>query len=114
MKFPALKVGLAFSFLAGLFTLLNGYSLAQTGWYFYSLPISLLTSCGILIFASCFMACLKRSNKDFWGSIVMFLSAVGFVALGIARAGGHLIPPGLLALILGVLGGVLITASDRR
>ena len=114
MKFPASKVGLAFSLLAGLLTLLNGYSLAQVGWHFYSLPISLLTSCGTLIFASCFMACLRESDKGFWGSTVMFLSAVGFVALGVAKAGGHLIPPGLLALTLGVLGGVLIAASKRR
>jgi len=100
------KVGGVLSLIAGILTLLLSRS-GYLSWEFYSFPISLtILSGALLLVASTFMY-IDSPHRVFWGAVTLCASALGFLALGIAGVKDLIVWPGMLILMLGMIGGAL-------
>ncbi|MEM2935745.1 MAG: hypothetical protein QW231_01035 [Candidatus Bathyarchaeia archaeon] len=106
------KVGSVLSLIAGTLTLLLSRS-GYLSWEFYSFPVSLILLSGVLLLIASTFMYIDSSHHMFWGAVVLFASGLGFLALGIAGVKDLIVWPGIVILILGMIGGAIGIAQNN-
>ncbi|MFQ5710729.1 MAG: hypothetical protein ACE5GD_03000 [Candidatus Geothermarchaeales archaeon] len=98
-----LRVAFILSIIAGILIVLNS---PGSDWTYHAFSISIMFTCGILILVGAVFLYRDSEHRVFWSAMVLFSSALSFLAVGLA-GGLEQLFFGALAMILGVIGGAL-------